>query len=249
MSVLQPACPARCGVPVHAVLMSARTALVNAARGLVKSYGERLRKCGTQQFRRETTSGLSAGLRQALEPLLREVEPLNERIHEYDRRFAKMAQERYGRWWQWPARRRRAQLDRVQPFPATVQPLFSAVHRIILDELIPSMLPFPVFINPEPRSACLEFRTADPDSLLGCISYCRQLTNCPRFDTLLRALRFQQLPTVKFCNSFVLITIQIAGVYTHQQRRGLEKKKPGAKPGFWRRHDVPPRPCVMFVQA
>jgi hypothetical protein len=43
-----------------AVLVSARTALVNAARGLVKSYGERLRKCGTQQFRRETTSGLSA---------------------------------------------------------------------------------------------------------------------------------------------------------------------------------------------
>jgi len=32
---------------------------VNAARGLVKSYGERLRKCGTEQFRRETTSGKS----------------------------------------------------------------------------------------------------------------------------------------------------------------------------------------------
>jgi len=49
---------------------------------LVKSYGERLPKCGTQQFRRETTSGLSAGLREALEPLLREVESLNERIQE-----------------------------------------------------------------------------------------------------------------------------------------------------------------------
>jgi transposase len=31
-----------------AELVSARTALVNAARGLVKSYGERLRKCGTE---------------------------------------------------------------------------------------------------------------------------------------------------------------------------------------------------------
>ena len=69
-------------------LVSARTALVNAARGLVKSYGERLRKCGTQQFRRETMSGLSAGLREALEPLLQEVESLNERIQEYDRRIA-----------------------------------------------------------------------------------------------------------------------------------------------------------------
>jgi len=51
-------------IRVRAGLVSARTALVNAARGLVKSYGERLRKCGTQQFRRETTSRLSAGLRE-----------------------------------------------------------------------------------------------------------------------------------------------------------------------------------------
>jgi hypothetical protein len=48
----------------RAGLVSARTALVNAARGLVKSYGEQLRKCGTQQVSREPTSGLSAGLRE-----------------------------------------------------------------------------------------------------------------------------------------------------------------------------------------
>jgi Transposase len=40
-------------IRARAGLVSARTALVNAARGLVKSYGERLRKCGTQQFRQE----------------------------------------------------------------------------------------------------------------------------------------------------------------------------------------------------
>jgi transposase len=79
-------------IRARAVLVSART---NATRGLVKSYGERLRKCGTQQFRRETTSGLSTGLREALEPLLREVESLNERIQEYHRRIAKMAQQTY----------------------------------------------------------------------------------------------------------------------------------------------------------
>jgi len=56
----------------------------------VKSYGERPRKCCTEQFRRETTSELSAGLREALEPLLGEVESLNERIREYDRRIEKM---------------------------------------------------------------------------------------------------------------------------------------------------------------
>jgi transposase len=82
-------------IRARAELVSARTALVNAARGLVKSYGERLRKCGTQQVGREIASGLSAGLREALEPLLREVESLNERIQEYDRRIAKMGKETY----------------------------------------------------------------------------------------------------------------------------------------------------------
>jgi transposase len=82
-------------IRARAGLVSARTALVNAARGLVKSYGERLRKCGTQQFRRETTSGLSTGLREALDPLLREVESLNERIQEYDRRIEHMSKKTY----------------------------------------------------------------------------------------------------------------------------------------------------------
>jgi transposase len=36
-------------IRARAELVSARTALVNAARGLVKSYCERLPKCGTQQ--------------------------------------------------------------------------------------------------------------------------------------------------------------------------------------------------------
>jgi len=41
------------------------------------------------------TGELSMELREALEPLLREVESLNERIPEYDRRIEKMAKERY----------------------------------------------------------------------------------------------------------------------------------------------------------
>ena len=82
-------------IRARAVLVSARTALVNAARGLVKSYGERLGRCGTFQFRQETATGLSAGLREALQPLLLEVESLNERIKEYDRRIEKMGKERY----------------------------------------------------------------------------------------------------------------------------------------------------------
>jgi len=82
-------------IRARAALVSTRTALVNAARGLVKSYGERLRKCHTQQVGREMTRELSMGLREALKPLLQEVESLNERIKEYDRRIEKMAKEMY----------------------------------------------------------------------------------------------------------------------------------------------------------
>jgi len=82
-------------IRARAGLVGARTALVNTARGLAKSYGERLRGCGTQQVSRELAAGLSAELRQALEPLLREVESLNERIQEYDRQIDRMAKEIY----------------------------------------------------------------------------------------------------------------------------------------------------------
>src|SRR5499427_7993328 len=61
-------------IRARAELVSARTALVNSARGLVKSYGQRLPKCGTQQVSRELAAGLHAELREVLEPLLQEVE-------------------------------------------------------------------------------------------------------------------------------------------------------------------------------
>src|SRR5712671_7997596 len=82
-------------IRARAELVSARTALVNAARGLVKSYGQRLPKCGTQQVSRELAAGLNAELREILEPLLKEIESLNERIKEYDERMEKIAKESY----------------------------------------------------------------------------------------------------------------------------------------------------------
>src|SRR6202046_2428931 len=42
-------------IRARATLVSARTALVNAARGLTKSYGARLPKCGTEQIHRKIT--------------------------------------------------------------------------------------------------------------------------------------------------------------------------------------------------
>src|SRR6202163_586941 len=82
-------------IRARAELVRARTALVNAVRGLVKSYGQRLPKCGTQQVSRELATGLNAELREVLEPLLKEIESLNERVKEYDGRMEKIAKESY----------------------------------------------------------------------------------------------------------------------------------------------------------
>jgi transposase len=80
-------------IRARAILVSTRTALVNAARGLTKSYGERLNKCGTEQMNRGSSQGLSQELREALDPLLREIESLNERIAEYNGRIEQIAKE------------------------------------------------------------------------------------------------------------------------------------------------------------
>src|SRR3979490_1463706 len=80
-------------IRARAELVSARTALVNAARGLVKSFGQRLPKCGTYQVSEKLAEGLSTELRDVLEPLLKEIESLNERVKEYDERMEKIAKE------------------------------------------------------------------------------------------------------------------------------------------------------------
>jgi hypothetical protein len=82
-------------IRARAELVRARTSLVNAARGLVKSYGQRLPQCGTRQVSRELGAGLHAELREVLEPLLKEIESLNERIQEYEVRMEKIARESY----------------------------------------------------------------------------------------------------------------------------------------------------------
>src|SRR5208283_3960784 len=82
-------------IRARAELVSARTALVNAARGLVKSYGQRLPKCGTYQVSRELATALSTELRDVLQPLLQAIESLSERIKEYDERMEKIAKEVY----------------------------------------------------------------------------------------------------------------------------------------------------------
>src|SRR5882757_3529161 len=82
-------------IRARAGLVRARTALVNTARGLAKSYGERLRGCKVRNMNPEKDEGLSSELRAALEPLLVGLESLSERIRECNDRIENLAQESY----------------------------------------------------------------------------------------------------------------------------------------------------------
>jgi transposase len=76
-------------------VVRARTGLVNTARGLAKSYGERLRGCNVRNMNPEKAKALSPELQSALEPLLACIESVSEQIREYNERIEKLAQESY----------------------------------------------------------------------------------------------------------------------------------------------------------
>ena len=82
-------------IRARAGLVRARTALVNTARGLAKSYGERLRGCNVRNMNPEKAEGLSPELRTALEPLLAGIESLSERIRECNQGIERRARESY----------------------------------------------------------------------------------------------------------------------------------------------------------
>src|SRR5271155_3027246 len=82
-------------IRARAGLVRARTALVNTARGLAKSYGERLRGCNVRNMNPEKAEGLSPELQSALEPLLIALQSLTEQIGEYNERIEKLAEQSY----------------------------------------------------------------------------------------------------------------------------------------------------------
>jgi Transposase len=82
-------------IRARAGLVRARTALVNTARGLAKSYGERLRGCNVRNMNPEKADGLSPELRRALQPLLAGIAVLSAQIREYNERIERLAQESY----------------------------------------------------------------------------------------------------------------------------------------------------------
>ena len=82
-------------IRARAGLVRARTALINTARGLTKSYGERLRGCNPRNMNPGKAQELSPELQAALGPLLGTIETLSERIGEYNQQIEQLATERY----------------------------------------------------------------------------------------------------------------------------------------------------------
>src|ERR1700732_1524100 len=82
-------------IRARAGLVRARTSCSNTARGLTKSYGERLRGCSPRNLNAEKAKSLSPELQAALEPLLGAIESLSERIYEYNQQIGKIAKESY----------------------------------------------------------------------------------------------------------------------------------------------------------
>jgi transposase len=85
-------------IRARAGLVRARTALVNTARGLAKSYGERLRGCNVRNMNPEKAEGLSAELQQARGPLLLAAASLSEQIAEYNERIEQLRTRGICRW-------------------------------------------------------------------------------------------------------------------------------------------------------
>ena len=77
-------------------LVAARTELINATRGLVKSMGTRLPKCSSPSFAGKVEEAIPAELRDALLPLVRMTAALSDCIQEYDEKIEKLGSEKYG---------------------------------------------------------------------------------------------------------------------------------------------------------
>jgi transposase len=84
-------------VRVRAQLVELRTQTVNAARGMVKSFGQRLASCDANNLNREHAQHLDGAIRAHVERLLRMVEELTEEIASCDEELKKISAQRYAR--------------------------------------------------------------------------------------------------------------------------------------------------------
>lgn len=86
-------------VRARAVLVEARTELINTARSLAKNFGCPLPVCSTPAFVDRVTDQIPAVLRPAVEPLLSALKGLNESIGKTDQRIDDLAEKKYPVTW------------------------------------------------------------------------------------------------------------------------------------------------------
>jgi transposase len=77
-------------------LVAARTELINATRGLVKSMGTRLPKSSSPSFAQKVEEAVPVEMREALLPLVRMAAALSDCIQGYDEKIEKSGREKYG---------------------------------------------------------------------------------------------------------------------------------------------------------
>ena len=77
-------------------LVAARTELINATRGLVKSMGKRLPKSSSPSFAQKAEEAVPVEIREALLPLVRMAAALSDCIQGYDEKIEKLGREKYG---------------------------------------------------------------------------------------------------------------------------------------------------------
>ena len=77
------------------ILVKSRTELINHARGIVKTNGERLPSCSTDSFVKRCLAHVPSDLLPALEPVFDAISQLSQKIHDLDAKIDQMCRQKY----------------------------------------------------------------------------------------------------------------------------------------------------------
>jgi transposase len=82
-------------IRMRAKFIAARTMLINAARGIVKSLGHRLPGCPTKCFVNKCEAAVPTALQETISPLLKQIASLTEQIAAFDLMIEDLARTKY----------------------------------------------------------------------------------------------------------------------------------------------------------
>lgn len=77
------------------ILVQTRTSLINHARGTVKAFGLRFPQCGAEVFHKRAMDCMPENLKDALLPVIDQIENLTQKIRIYDRRIEQICKAEY----------------------------------------------------------------------------------------------------------------------------------------------------------